>query len=33
VLELACGHYSLELRPFSYVAGYQMLIFFRRALG
>jgi Prolyl oligopeptidase family len=33
VLELACGHYSLELRPFSYVAGYQMLTFFRRALS
>ena len=33
VLELACGHYSLELRPFSYFAGYQMLSFFRRALG
>ena len=33
VLELACGHYSLELRPFSYVAGYRMLSFFRRALG
>jgi Prolyl oligopeptidase family len=33
VLELACGHYSLELRPFSYIAGYQMLSFFRRALG
>src|SRR6202022_215320 len=33
VLGLACGHYSLELRPFSYIAGYQMLSFFRRALG
>jgi hypothetical protein len=33
VLELACGHYSLELRPFSYIAGYQMLSFFRRALS
>jgi hypothetical protein len=33
VLELACGHYSLELRPFSYIAGDRMLSFFRRALG
>src|SRR5439155_1147334 len=24
-LELACGHYSLELAPFSYIAGYRML--------
>jgi len=27
-LELHCGHYSLELFPFSYVAGYRMLKFF-----
>lgn len=31
-LELACGHYSLELAPFSYIAGYRMLTFFRAAL-
>jgi hypothetical protein len=31
-LELACGHYSLELAPFSYIAGYRMLTFFRSAL-
>src|ERR1700682_496884 len=33
VLELACGHYSLELYPFSYIAGYRMLTFLRQALG
>src|SRR6266446_752853 len=27
-LELHCGHYSLELPPFSYIAGYRMLSFF-----
>lgn len=32
-LELPCGHYSLELAPFSYVAGYRMLSFFRSALS
>jgi dienelactone hydrolase len=32
-LELACGHYSLELAPFSYIAGYQMLTYFRSALA
>jgi len=32
-LELACGHYSLELAPFSYIAGYRMLSFFRSALA
>jgi len=32
-LELACGHYSLELAPFSYIAGYRMLSFFREALA
>jgi hypothetical protein len=32
-LELACGHYSLELSPFSYIAGYRMLTFFREALA
>lgn len=32
-LELPCGHYSLELRPFSYVAGYRMLRYLRRALA
>jgi len=31
-LELPCGHYSLELAPFSYIAGYRMLSFFRSAL-
>jgi hypothetical protein len=31
-LELHCGHYSLELFPFSYVAGYRMLKFFLDAL-
>jgi hypothetical protein len=32
-LELPCGHYSLELRPFSYVAGYRMLTYLRSALA
>jgi dienelactone hydrolase len=32
-VELACGHYSLELAPFSYIAGYRMLSFFRSALS
>ena len=32
-LELACGHYSLELFPFSYVAGYRMLVFFLDSLA
>jgi hypothetical protein len=31
-LELACGHYSLELAPFSYIAGYRMLSFFLQSL-
>jgi hypothetical protein len=33
VLELPVGHYSLELRPFSYVAGYRMFSYFLNALG
>jgi hypothetical protein len=32
ILALHCGHYSLELFPFSYFAGYRMLSFFRGAL-
>ncbi len=32
-LELACGHYSLELPPFSYVAGFRMGTFFVEALA
>ncbi len=32
-LELPCGHYSLELSPFSYLAGYRMLSFFRQSLA
>lgn len=32
-MELHCGHYSLELPPFSYVAGYFMLAFLRHALA
>jgi hypothetical protein len=32
-LGLHCGHYSLELPPFSYVAGYRMGAFFLEALG
>jgi len=33
VLGLHCGHYSLELPPFSYLAGYRMGTFFLEALG
>jgi hypothetical protein len=32
-LELPCGHYSLELAPFSYIAGYRMLTFFLQSLA
>jgi dienelactone hydrolase len=32
-LALACGHYSLELPPFSHIAGYRMLSFLRSALA
>ena len=32
-LALHCGHYSLELPPFSHIAGYRMLSFFRSALS
>jgi len=32
-LELHCGHYSLELPPFSHIAGYRMLTFLRSALA
>jgi len=32
-LELSCGHYSLELAPFSYIAGIRMLRFLKRALA
>ena len=32
-LELSCGHYSLELAPFSYIAGYRMLSYLRSALA
>jgi prolyl oligopeptidase family protein len=32
-LRLPCGHYSLELAPFSYLAGYNMLSFLRSALA
>src|SRR5215467_3842197 len=32
-LELSCGHYSLELAPFSYIAGYRMLTYLRSALA
>jgi hypothetical protein len=32
-LQLACGHYSLELAPFSYIAGIRMLRFLRSALA
>jgi hypothetical protein len=32
-LALHCGHYSLELPPFSHIAGYRMLTFFRSALA
>jgi hypothetical protein len=30
---LHCGHYSLELAPFSYIAGYRMLTFLRSSLA
>jgi hypothetical protein len=33
ILELPCGHYSLELAPFSYIAGYRMLTFFLESLA
>jgi hypothetical protein len=32
-LELPCGHYSLELAPFCYIAGYRMLTFFMESLA
>jgi len=32
-LELPVGHYSLELAPFSYVAGYRMIMYFLEALA
>jgi len=32
-LELPVGHYSLELPPFSYIAGYRMFTYFLEALG
>ncbi|MGB2626615.1 MAG: hypothetical protein WAK20_07480 [Candidatus Acidiferrum sp.] len=32
-LELPVGHYSLELAPFSYLAGYRMFTYFLEALG
>jgi hypothetical protein len=32
-LALHCGHYSLELAPFSYIAGYRVLAFLRSALA
>jgi hypothetical protein len=32
-LELPCGHYSLELLPFSYIAGYRMLTFLLQSLA
>jgi len=32
-LELSCGHYSLELAPFSYIAGIRMLRFLKGALA
>lgn len=32
-LELHCGHYSLELPPFGYVAGYRMGMFFLESLA
>jgi hypothetical protein len=31
-LELPIGHYSLELTPFSYIAGYKMFSYFVKAL-
>src|ERR1700730_6604103 len=32
-MELPVGHYSLELTPFSYIAGYRMFSYFLKALG
>jgi hypothetical protein len=32
-IELHCGHYSLELAPFSYIAGYKMLAYLKSALS
>jgi dipeptidyl aminopeptidase/acylaminoacyl peptidase len=32
-LELPVGHYSLELAPFSYIAGYRMFTYFLKALA
>ena len=32
-MELPVGHYSLELPPFSYIAGYQMFMYFLEALS
>jgi hypothetical protein len=32
-LELPVGHYSLELAPFSYIAGYRMITYFLEALA
>jgi len=32
VMELPVGHYSLELRPFSYIAGYRMFSYFLSSL-
>jgi hypothetical protein len=32
-MELPVGHYSLELPPFSYIAGYQMFMYFLEALA
>jgi hypothetical protein len=32
-MQLPCGHYSLELPPFSYIAGYRVLAFLRHALA
>lgn len=32
-LELPVGHYSLEVAPFSYIAGYRMIMYFVEALA
>jgi len=32
-LEMPVGHYSLELAPFSYIAGWRMITYFLEALG
>lgn len=32
-IELRCGHYSLELAPFSYIAGYKMLSYLKSSLS